>query len=201
MWVNGEIIRDLDDAEAKARGALNRTTQAALFDRLDWFRRVWRHCPPEDKPLIVRARTDGSDAWLFLADRGGAAVGLASWYTLAFRPVMTGSPSEPVARALLVAIARRLRPRFATIGFDHVPAADADTLSAAFRRAGWIARVAPQTANWSIDVAGKSFAELGRTSGPAPLDRESQGRKSSDGICDRRPLRRRRVGRIREHLR
>lgn len=159
MWVKGEIFRDLDDAEAKARGTLDRAMQPSLFDRIEWFRRIWQHCPPGDRPLIVRARTDGSDAWLFLAERGSAAVGLASWYTLAFRPVMTGAPSEQTARALLVAIARRLRPRFATIGFDHVPAADADAMSGAFRRAGWLARVTPQTANWSIDVAGKSFAE------------------------------------------
>jgi len=42
---------------------------------------------------------------------------------------------------------------------DHVPEPEAELLRSGFARAGWIARVTPQTANWSIDVAGKSFAD------------------------------------------
>lgn len=160
MWVKGEIFRDLADAEATAKGSLDRESQVSLFDRIDWFQRTWAHCPPGDRPLIARARAEGSDMWLFLAESGNTAKGLASWYTLAFRPVFTGSPSETTARALIVAIARRLRPRFAHIALDHVPEAEAELVRTGFARAGWIARVAPQTANWSIDVMGKSFEEF-----------------------------------------
>ncbi len=161
MWVKGEIFRDFDDVERVARGTLDRETQISPFDRLDWFRRTWTHCPPGDRPLIVRARTEGSDAWLFLAERAnGAAVGLASWYTLAFRPIITGDASDSIAPALLVASARRLRPRLSSILLDHVPQSDAELLHKAFHKAGWIARVTPQVANWSIDVTGKSFAEF-----------------------------------------
>ncbi len=159
MWVKGEIFRDFADAESAARGSLDRVAGGALFDRLDWFRRTWTHCAPGDRPLIVRARAEGSDAWLFLAETGNAAKGLASWYTLAFRPIITGTPSEPTARALIVAIARRLRPRLAAISLDHVPEAEAELVRSGFSRAGWVARVTPQTANWSIDVTGKSFAD------------------------------------------
>lgn len=157
MWVKGEIFRDLSDAEATAKGSLDRATQLSLFDRLDWFRRTWTHCQTGERPLIARARADGSDVWLFLAETGGTAKGLASWYTLAFRPIFTGTPSEATARALIVAIARRLRPRLAHIALDHVPEADAELIRSGFARAGWIARVTPQTANWSVDVAGNSF--------------------------------------------
>ena len=157
MWVKGEIFRDFADAEGIAKGSLDRTNQKSLFDRLDWFRRTWAHCQPGDRPLIVRARADGSDAWLFLAESNNAAKGLASWYTLAFRPVFSGMPSEATARALIVAIARRLRPRLAHIVLDHVPEGEADMIVAGFTRAGWIARATPQTANWSIDVSDKNF--------------------------------------------
>jgi CelD/BcsL family acetyltransferase involved in cellulose biosynthesis len=159
MWVKGEIFRDLADAESVAKGSLDRESQPSLFDRLDWFRRTWAYCAPGDRPLIVRARAEGSDAWLFLAETGSTAKGLASWYTLAFRPIVTGMPPDATARASVVAMARRLRPRLARIALDHVPEADAELLRAGFARAGWIARVTPQTANWSIDVTGKSFAD------------------------------------------
>ncbi len=159
MWVKGEIFRDLADAVSVAKGSLDRDAGGVLFDRLDWFRRTWTFCAPGNRPLIIRARAEGSDAWLFLAETGNAAKGLASWYTLAFRPIITGAPSAATARALIVAMARRLRPRLSLLTFDHVPEADAELLRAGFSRAGWIAHVAPQTANWSIDVSGKSFAD------------------------------------------
>ncbi len=160
MWVKGEIFRDFADAEGVAKGSLDRVHQPSLFNRLEWFQRTWAFCQPGDRPLIVRARADGSDAWLFLAETNNAAKGLASWYTLAFRPVFSGTPSVMTARALIVAIARRLRPRLAHIVLDHVPEAEADMIHTGFSRAGWIAHTAPQTANWSIDVADKSFEEF-----------------------------------------
>ena len=160
MWVKGEIIRDLDEADAVARGSLDRDTQQSLFDRISWFHRTWEHCHSGNKPLIVRARAEGSDAWLFLAeDDNRRATGLASWYTLAFRPITTGAHTESKFHAQLVAMARRLRPRLVRITLDHVPADDADRICRGFRRAGWITHVTPQTANWSIDVTGKTFAD------------------------------------------
>lgn len=160
MRVKDEIFRDLSDAASAAKGTLDRETQLSLFDRFDWFHRTWAHCPPGDHPLIVRASAEGTEAWLFLAETGGAAQGLASWYTLAFRTIVTGAPSEATARTLIAAIAHRLRPRFASIALDHVPLGEAELLKTGFTRAGWIARVTPQTANWSIDVTAKSFADF-----------------------------------------
>ena len=159
MWVKGEIFRDFGDVERVARGRLDRIAQPSLFDRLDWFRRIWAHCPPGDAPLIVRARSESAEAWLMLAARGQRAVGLASWYSLAFRTVLAGNPSDGVARSLIVATARRLRPRLATITLDHVPEADAELLRSGFRRAGWSARITPQTAHWTVRTEGVSFDE------------------------------------------
>ncbi len=160
MWVKGEIFRDLADPQIEARGGLDRTAQLSIFDRLEWFQRTWAHCPVPGTPLIVRARADGADAWLFLVETApGRATGLASWYTLAFRPVLTGAPAAKVAHALIVATARRLLRRLARITIDHVPADDAAMVCAAFTAAGWIATSEEQVANWSVDVAGKSFAD------------------------------------------
>jgi Acetyltransferase (GNAT) domain len=159
MWVKGEIFRDLGDVDSVAKGMLGRDTQSSLFDRLDWLRRTAAICRPMDRPLVVRARAEGSDAWLFLAETApGRATGLTSWYTLAFRAIFTGEPDERSQRAMLTAIARRLRPRLATIVLDHVPDNDADLLAASFRRGGWVAFVTPQVANWSVAVTGKDFA-------------------------------------------
>lgn len=160
MWVKGEIFRDLSTALPVAQGSLSRDVQLSLFDRDTWFQRTWTHCPPAERPLIIRARTEGSDAWLFLAETRGAAVGLASWYTLAFRPVVTGTPSPEATLALIVAAGRRLRPLLSSITLDYVPDAEAELIRKGFGRAGWVTHVEPQTANWSIDVGGKSFEEF-----------------------------------------
>ena len=77
MWVKGEIFRDLADPQIEARGGLDRTAQLSIFDRLEWFQRTWAHCPVPGTPLIVRARADGADAWLFLVETApGRATGL-----------------------------------------------------------------------------------------------------------------------------
>ncbi len=97
---------------------------------------------------------------MFLAERAnGSAVGLASWYTLAFRPIVTGATTAGFAQPLLTALADNLRPRLSSIALDHVPEADAAAVQRAFHAAGWVAAVQPQVANWSIDVSGKTFAE------------------------------------------
>ncbi len=159
MWVKGEIFRDLADVEGVAKDSLSRAAQPSLFDRLDWMRRTATMCRPADRPLVVRARAEGCDAWLFLAETApGHASGLSSWYTLAFRPVFTGTPDERSRHALLTAIARRLRPRLATIVLDTMPESDADAVRNAFRRAGWSAFVTPQVASWTTDVTDMDFA-------------------------------------------
>jgi Acetyltransferase (GNAT) domain len=159
VWVKGEIFRNLDDAEASARGELDRYVQASLFDRIEWFRRTLRFVPPSGQPLIIRARTEGSDCWLFLMQDGGAALAMTSWYTLAFRPVFTGEPSESAKRALLVASARRLRKHVGSISLVPMPEADAELVANAFDRARWVAIKRESTVNWTIATDGLTFEE------------------------------------------
>lgn len=159
MWIKGEVFRNLDDVEASARGTLSREAQPALFDRLDWFRRTWTHAAPDGRPLIVRARTEGCDCWLFLAQDGRRARALASWYTFAFRPVFTGDASDEVRRALLIAIARRLKRQVSSIVLAPMAAADAALIAACFDRARWIAIRREVSASWTVNTGGISFEE------------------------------------------
>ena len=162
MWVKGELFDDFDAAERSAQNCLHRSAQPHFFDRLDWFRLLWAHCPPGKTPLIARARAENTDAWLFLCRQDStAATGLANWYTLAFRPIFSSESSPQIKRALLTAIAKRLSNGLSSIVIAPVPASDgsADLLAAAFRKAGWLAFKTPKTANWTVDVTGKSFAD------------------------------------------
>ena len=160
MWVKGEYFDQFDAAAAAARGLLDRSAQGELFDRLDWFRATWDHVAPGTRPLIIRTVGEKAQAWLFLArQEDGALACLASWYTLAFRPVFTGAPDETVRLRLLTAIAKRLRGRFGRIALRPVPVEDgtADLILRAFRRAGWAAIRSPATVNWIADVTDMDF--------------------------------------------
>jgi CelD/BcsL family acetyltransferase involved in cellulose biosynthesis len=159
LWVKGEIFRNLADAKGSAAG-LEREAQASLFDRFDWFVRTMEHCPPAPYPLIARARADGSDAWLFLAEDGdGRAFALASWYSLKFGPVFTATPDEKTAAAMLTAIARRIGRRLNSIRLAPMTQANAELIAHAFRRANWSATTTETSCNWTIDVTGQSFAD------------------------------------------
>lgn len=160
MWVKGELFDDLDAIAPVAQGRLDRAQQPHLFDRLEWFRLLWKHCPPGKRPLVARARSESSEAWLFLTrTEQNRAVGLANWYCLGFRPVYTGDVAANDRRALLQAIAKRLKPGLGRIELLPVPDRDghADTLVAAFRRAGWIVFKRPYSANWLAITDGLDF--------------------------------------------
>ena len=157
MWVKGEIFRNLDEITTSARGELDRAAQRSLFDRIEWFRRTDQMAWRGGTPLVVRARAEGSDCWLFLNESGGKAKALASWYTLVFRPVFTGDPSEATKFALLLAAARRLTKRISTIILAPMPADDAAIVSRAFDRARWVAQSHQSTVNWTVSTDGFSF--------------------------------------------
>jgi CelD/BcsL family acetyltransferase involved in cellulose biosynthesis len=177
LWVKGEYYDDLDAVAAVARGTLDRAAQPVPFDRIGWFRSSWAHVPPGLAPLVVRARTEGADAWLFLARASrDRLVALKSWYTLAFSPVYSGAPDDVLKRRLLRAIARRLRASalgVARITLDPVPADEASVLARAFRRGGWTAVITPVTTNWRLAVNGRIFDEYWR-------DRPGQLRSTVD---------------------
>ncbi len=151
MPVKIELFDDLDAVARDAAGALDRGSQPSLFHRLDWFRLLADHCPPPGKLLAVKAESDATAAWLFLAIEGAKATGYAAWYSLRFDAV--GSRESDV----MTAIARALRAR-GLAQVELAPLEDPAPLADGFRKAGWLVRVEPKTGNWRIATEGMDFA-------------------------------------------
>jgi hypothetical protein len=131
VWVKGELLTDIDAPAVDPSGQLERAAQGSLFDRRDWFRRLWHH--DGGIPLIARVTSEGSIAWLFLRrEIDGHVTALANWYSFAFRPVFAGDPDEARKRAMLTAAAKRLRqarPTISAITLSPVPSCDGSSLS------------------------------------------------------------------------
>lgn len=161
MWVKGELLTDIDAPGVDPTGQLERAAQPVPFDRRAWFRGVWRH--DGNVPLICRAASEGALCWLFLKREGpSAASSLSNAFSPAFKPVFSGNPDAERQRAMLVAIARRLRmarPRIASLTFSPVPGSDGSVslLQNALQAAGWIVVAHEISASWSANVAGQSF--------------------------------------------
>lgn len=168
LWVKGELLTDIDAPAVDPTGQLGRETQPNLFDRHDWFRRIWRH---DGSPILIgRAASEGALCWLMLKlEIAGSLAALANRHSLAFRPIFAGAPDDRRRHAMLAAIARRVRkarPRIASVALSPAPEADgtAALLEKAFRAAGWItfSSVAAESVTASPEpesAAGRSPAE------------------------------------------
>lgn len=168
MWVTGEYFDSFRAVELAARGRLDAPGQADPLLRLEWFQRTHEHAAPGARPLVVRARSGPAEAWLFLArTRPRRAVALAGEHSAHFAPVFVGDPDDHVRRALLRAIARRLRLfGIARLSFEPLLPEDAALLGQAFRRAGWTVANRAGPANFLFDVDGRSFEEFWETASP-----------------------------------
>ena len=145
------LYEDLEKVARVAGDALGRDAQSSLFNRLDWYRLLCRHCPPEGKLLVLRAREDKRSAWLFAALRHPLAEGYANFYSLRFYVV--GDHDED----LLTAIAAALRDG----GVAEVDLAwleDPEPLVRGFRNAGFRPFVTPFVVNWRAHTEGQDFA-------------------------------------------
>lgn len=151
MPIEVELFDNLDAIAADAGDALSRQRQPLLFDRLDWYRLIQRHTPPQGQLLIARAREGADAAWLFLSADGRAGAALTNWYS--FRHGVIGSTRGD----LLQAIAGCLRDRVATLSIG--PLDSTETLAAALRHEGWLVREEEVTGSWQAQTAGLSFAE------------------------------------------
>jgi len=157
MAIDIASFTDLDAVAADAGGALDRTHQRCLFDRLDWYRLLLEHCPPAGEPLIVRARDGLGAVWLLLTRRSRHATALANWYSLETGPVTMGDTRSE----LLEALAHHLRVNHRLTMISLAPMRE-DRLSmmrAAFHRAGWITKCSGISTNWSICIAGPSWPD------------------------------------------
>lgn len=144
------LFEDLEAVARDAPGALDRAARPSLFDRLDWFRLLERHCPPSGKLLCLRARAGNRSGWLFLALRHPLADAYANFYSLRFGAV--GRQDED----LITAMAAALRDG-GVAEADLAPLEDPAPLALGFRKAGWLAFVTPFVVNWRVDTEGKDF--------------------------------------------
>ncbi len=178
MTIGVELFDDLDAVAADAGGALDRACQAQLYDRLDWFRLTRAHIL-RDEPIVVARASDGERrCWLCLVDRGRRrADALASWYTLAFRPIFAADPDDAFRRGLLAAIGEALADRFDRITLAPVPAGQAAVLIDGFAASNWAGTRDAQTVNWRVAVAPGDFDRYWRER-PARL-RNTVRRKSA----------------------
>lgn len=155
--------------EAQADPLVLGAQGASPFERIDWLALLAEQCLDPDSARISVAAENGRVAVLpWMAARGGAEA-LANWYN--FFVLFLGD-SELVA-----GIARDLPcPR---ASFAPMPEADAGALTAALRKAGWIAVSEPCDINHILPVKGRSFAQYWSTR-PGAL-RETVRRKGRKG--------------------
>lgn len=152
MTVDVKLFDDLDAVERAAGPALSRQARPSLFERLDWYRLVNDHTPPDGRLVAIETRNGEAGAWLFLAKDGFSAVPFSNWYCLRFGPVVTGERPQ----AALGGFARGLRQ--AGIGrLSLSPLSAGDPLAAALRRKGWVTRLSSATVNWRLATKGMSF--------------------------------------------
>lgn len=148
--VNVELFDDLDSVERDASGGLDRAAQPSLYSRLEWFRLLERHCPPEGRLKVARAADDGRRAWLFLANGGYRGDAYAAWYSLRVGAIGEPSLVAPLAEALR-------RDKLASLSLS--PVADPAPLVEGLRTGGWRVSAAPSAGNWIAVTEGLSFAD------------------------------------------
>lgn len=151
MAAKVEIFSELDAVAANAAGGLDRATQPCLFDRLDWFRLLARHCPPDGALEVVDVQDAGGRAWLFLARYGSTVRGYANWYNLRFDAARQGD-----AHAAVVGVAAALKDK--TAKAELYPLDEGSPLPAAFRDAGWIVALESASTSWTMSTEGMDFA-------------------------------------------
>ena len=177
----GEIFHGFDEAEPLGHSELDREGLTSLFDRYEWFKRTHAECPVAGVPLIARASANGINSWLFLSkENGGKATGLASWYTLAFRPVFRGNDDAIIRMELLQNIARKLRNQVSHIELSPMHEAECNMTARAFRQAGWIAIEQVTGCNWTFKFILISMNKHGAITNPfMPIDgNPKKGRRS-----------------------
>lgn len=130
---------------------------APLFERIDWFAALHRHCFPDTPVRILCAEQDGRSAWLFLLAPAPRRVSaLANWYSFSWAPIFLGAPDDAMQHRLLDMIARHLLATCAQM--DFYPLEASAPLLGALRRAGWFAVQRTMGGRHVLDVQGRSFA-------------------------------------------
>jgi hypothetical protein len=182
LAVEVELFDDLDAVERDAAGALDRSARGSIFERLDWFRLIERHCPPPGKLLVIRAQEGDCRAWLFLKVEDRRAVGLSTWYSFDFGAILKCGDQHRgyVLVEALIGGLRRHRPRIASL--ELFPLTAGDPLSLCFPGKFWLCRLSPATARRGISTIGQDFT--GYWSARPSRMRNSAERKAKAAALD-----------------
>ncbi len=166
------ITYHADLKEVQGDPLLDGAAAAAPFDRLSWWQGLEIHCGIT--PLLVIARDGSRVAALPLQAGAGHLQGLSNYYSFRLKPLFSNG-----GEALLPAIARDLASKCHRITLSGIPDEDgsAALLTAAFRKAGWLASMEACDSNHILEIQGRSYAEY-LASRPGPL-RTTLKRKAS----------------------
>ncbi len=178
---------NIDSLLQTGGGCLTRERQNSLFDRLDWFADMARHCLPGSKPAIVEAHSGTAEAWLLMRQDGfGRAAPLANYYNFTFRPVFGGDYDEVTRLRLIAMIAAQLKPHAHQISMSPVPDEDdsASLLERGFVQAGWYVIREHADENHILQVRGRTFDQYWQER-PGQL-RSTVRRKSAKNIVSLR---------------
>lgn len=153
-----QMLGSIDALACESAGMLDRPFQQGHYDRLDWLTLTVRHIWPNTPVAIASARVGPHALWLPLRDGGaGRAHSLASWYTLAFAPIVTPGCPADVRATLLATIARRVGTRFGALTLWPLEPEVCTEMQSAFRARGWIAIARVEAAHWVAHTAGLDF--------------------------------------------
>ncbi|MFD1103377.1 GNAT family N-acetyltransferase [Sphingobium olei] len=130
----------------------------SLFDRIEWYEALHRHCLAGTSPRIIQAVEGHAEVWMMLASPAPRqATALANWYSFRWAPLFLGEPDGETRVRLLDAAARQMMHGRAHV--DLYPLEAPDELLAALRRTGWFAVARPMGGRHLLRVEGRSFAD------------------------------------------
>lgn len=135
-----------------------------LFDTLNWFDMLAKHCFADAQLHIAHSVLDNggahNSAWMPLIDDGKMLSALANWYSFSYAPLFVGANDDAVRLSLIAELARNLRGVRAHISLYPVvdDIGSATMIVRAFRRAGWISMATPMGSNHILHLNGRDFA-------------------------------------------
>lgn len=132
-----------------------------LFDRLEWFDMLARHCFADTR-LVIGHAVDGAgvgSVLLPLVESGNHLEALANWYSFSFAPLFFNVVPEQ-REELLTDIARQVRASHGHIRLYPLLDGDgsASRVARAFHNAGWMVSMRVVGHNHLLRLRGRNFA-------------------------------------------
>lgn len=147
------LYNNLDEVGRTAGSQLDRSSQACMYDRLEWFELAAKYTL-DGEPLIINAQQKNGQAWLFLDRDGPSAFALSNWYCLRYAPVTQGEVDDKLFESLVDGL---LQANVTHVFID--PLGEKGPLASALSRKGWLVRFEQVNECWWIDTRGMDFED------------------------------------------